>query len=309
MKKKTANALICRKIDDWISTIDDPNIRKLAEENTIVTGGCIASMLLGEDVNDFDIYFKSQEVAKEIATYYMGKFNALPEKTFPIDHVNWGEGGSGVSFYIRSAGVAKKGKANDYEYFETVADPNEQATRVEDYLDQITELDDVADKSKELGKYHPIFVSENAMTLSNDIQLVFRFTGTPDEIHSTYDYVHCTNYWTSWDRKITTNQQALESLLAKELVYMNSNYPICAMIRLRKFIRRGWTINAGQMFKIAYVISNLDLDDPAVLKDQLTGVDVAYFNQLLTILNEKRKKDEDFTLTFGYLSELIDRIF
>jgi hypothetical protein len=36
---------------------EDEQVRKLALENTIVTGGSIASMLLNEKVNDFDIYF------------------------------------------------------------------------------------------------------------------------------------------------------------------------------------------------------------------------------------------------------------
>ncbi|HXJ41375.1 MAG TPA: hypothetical protein VNH18_18985, partial [Bryobacteraceae bacterium] len=59
------------------------------------------------------------------------------------------------------------------------------------------------------------------------------------------------------------------------------------LFRLRKFIKRGWSINAGQILKIAFQVSELDLNNLEVLEDQLTGVDVAYFVQLITKLKEK----------------------
>ena len=77
------------------------------------------------------------------------------------------------------------------------------------------------------------------------------------------------------------------------------------MFRLRKFIRRGWTITAGEMFKIAYDISKLNLDDVEILEDQLTGVDAAYFHEVISIL--KNNKDRD--INRAYLFELIARIF
>jgi hypothetical protein len=57
MKKKTINSVICKKFDEWVSSIEDKSVASLVSENSIVTGGCIASMLLKEEVNDFDVYF------------------------------------------------------------------------------------------------------------------------------------------------------------------------------------------------------------------------------------------------------------
>src|SRR3546814_17023564 len=125
--------------------------------------------------------------------------------------------------------------------------------------------------------YRPVFMSTNAITLSDKIQIVLRFYGEADAIHENYDFVHCTNYWTSKDANLTLRQPALESLLCKELRYVGSKYPVCSVIRLRKFIRRGWVINAGQILKMMMQVSELDLTNPAVLQDQLTGVDSAYF--------------------------------
>ena len=52
MKAKTIKAVLRKKIDAWLASIEDESVRTLARKNTIVTGGCIASMLLKEKVND-----------------------------------------------------------------------------------------------------------------------------------------------------------------------------------------------------------------------------------------------------------------
>jgi hypothetical protein len=97
----------------------------------------------------------------------------------------------------------------------------------------------------------------------------------------------------------------MESILAKELRYVGSKYPICSVVRLRKFIARGWRINAGQILKMAMQISELDLTDISVLEDQLTGVDTAYFLQLI----EKLKEKDPEKVNAAYLVEIIDRMF
>lgn len=65
------------KLKSWFETIEDEQLRKRVEKQTIVTGGCIASMLLGEKINDFDIYFRDKETTKLVAEYYVSKFNEM----------------------------------------------------------------------------------------------------------------------------------------------------------------------------------------------------------------------------------------
>jgi hypothetical protein len=154
-------------------------------------------------------------------------------------------------------------------------------------------------------KFRPVFVSTNAITLSNAVQVVLRFFGEPDDIHKNYDFVHCTNYWTSWDKELVLHKDALESLLSKELRYVGSKYPVCSVFRLRKFIARQWTINAGQVLKMCMQISALNLLDIKVLEDQLTGVDVSYFIQVI----EKLKEKDPEKVNAAYLVEIIDRMF
>ncbi len=86
---------------------------------------------------------------------------------------------------------------------------------------------------------------------------------------------------------------------------------------MRKFISRGWTINAGQILKMAFQISELDLNDINVLEDQLVGVDSLYFSAAISYLREmaeEKRADSNgneikFTYDSSYLSTIIDRIF
>ena len=48
-------------------------------------------------------------------------------------------------------------------------------------------------------------------------------------------------------------------------------YPIASLLRIRKFIERGWRITAGQMLKIIWQLQDVNLSDPAVMREQLTG--------------------------------------
>lgn len=104
-------------------------------------------------------------------------------------------------------------------------------------------------------------MSTNAITLSHRLQIVNRFYGKPDEIHDNYDFVHCTNYWTSWDSELVLRPAALEALLTRELRYVGSKYPVCSLIRVRKFTARGWSINAGQIFEDGYAGQRIEPEE------------------------------------------------
>lgn len=311
MKAKTVKAVLRKKVGEWIASIEDQKLRDLVLENTIVTGGAIASMLLGEKVNDYDIYFKTKECTLAVAQYYLKKFKPnLKKGTKSLMTVQDNDGR--IKIIIKSEGIAsEEGSKKAYEYFEGSPDQN-AGDFVGEVMQDPGDIEEIYEETKELAKsvedlpkYRPVFISTNAITLSNQIQIVLRFYGEPEEIHENYDFIHCTNYWTAKNSELFLNQPALESLLARELRYSGSLYPLASMIRMRKFIQRKWSINAGQILKMALQISDLDLRDIAVLEEQLTGVDVAYFLQLIEIL----KGVDKTKLDYAYIVEIIDRMF
>lgn len=318
MKTNTIKLICSNKHRAWANSITDEAVRELVHKNSILTGGAIVSMLMGEPVNDFDFYIRDREALIGIAAYYAIKFTEThPDYT---NRIKVESSADRVRLKITSAGGNRKGEGN-IEEIKTDEDRVEAAPadqfdpNVEDgHAEQLTEADiaDPAGESKKGAKlekptYQPLFITENAITLSGGVQIVLRFFGEAEEIHKNYDFVHCTNYWTSWDNKLTLRAEALESIITKELRYIGSKYPVCSMIRIRKFIKRGFAISAGQILKMIFQCHALDLRDIAVLRDQLTGVDTAYFMQFLEAIDKGAAK-HGTQLDTEYIVALIDKI-
>ena len=310
--KRIINQVLAKKHNDFVESITDQNVKQLVRDNSIITGGSIASLLSNEKVHDYDYYFKNIETVRAVANYYVHKFKELNPNLLHKPVVNEMEQGR-VRIRIQSAGVTGEDiKDGAYRYFES--QPLEQG---ENYVAQVTQSVEEGDdlpselegKDKSKDKYRPIFLSDNAITLSDKVQLIIRFYGEAEEIHKNYDFAHCINYWESSTKKVVLQQVALESLLAKQLYYLGSRYPVCSIIRMRKFIKAGWHINAGQILKMILQVSELDLKNYQVLEEQLTGVDTAYFSHMLEFIKKEQESKPDFQLDMPYLVSLIDKIF
>jgi hypothetical protein len=279
MTDRIIKSILAKKMNDFSNSVTNEAIRKILREKTIVTGGCITSLLLGEIPKDYDVYFKDAISACQVAEYYLNssEYKNLSDRIVLED--------GRVKVFISSRGVAGEAPIED--------------NTIDLVLPELAE-------PKETKKYKAIFFTDNAITLTNGIQLVLRFVGEAEDIHKNYDFVHCTNWYDVGSDRLTLYPDALKSILAKELVYVGSKYPVCSLFRIKKFIKRGWNINAGEVLKIAFQISELDLSDIEVLEDQLTGVDTSYFATLISAL---RTKEEEFKPSYSYLSTLIDKIF
>lgn len=313
MKSKTIEKILTSKFKKFVNSIEDENVKKLVSENSLITGGAIASLFLTGEVNDYDIYFTNRETAIVAANYYVNKFNEIQNTTksdtnqITIRPVTVVEKEDRIQISVKSAGIATavsdEKMEQGYQYFE--GDRRSDAPAATEYVENLTSYAKIWPGKGE-NKFKPIFLSSNAITLSDDVQLIFRFYGDPQVIHDNYDFVHCTNYWLSKDSKLVLNQPAPEALMSKELKYIGSKYPICSIIRLRKFLKRDFTITAGHLLKILWQVADLDLNDPYVLEEQLVGVDAAYFNEIIIKLKENLI---DGKINNAYLFELIDKIF
>lgn len=313
MLEKSIKKAVQSKFNRWVKSLPE-DLQTVVQNGTVITGGCFPSMIMNEEPNDYDIYFKDYETAKKVAQHYASEWNANRDKA-GLDgrkvSVVTDEAGR-INMYIGSAGVAGKSKENEE------SDEDGKPAEVE----------------SEEEKYKPVFITSNAISLSDKIQLIVRFYGEPEKIHETFDFVHTKAYWKSWETKIDVTSNELiptnykpslvipkdvyEAVINKALIYTGSLYPVCSLFRIRKFIKRGWNINAGQIVKIAFQISKLNLSDIPTLKDQLIGVDSTYFNMMIDKLNKFQEKSKEINEQFpeldvrdfgDYLSELIDEVF
>lgn len=256
MEDKEIQKVIEDKFEDWKNSISDPHIRTIVEENTIITGGCVASMIADERINDFDVYMRTEEAAFLLAKYYC---HTVPVPCYP-------EPGNDRITIILPHGKPVK-------------------------------------KKKPQAGYNVAFISPLAITLTDKIQITVRFFGSPRKIHSNYDFVHCTGYWTSWDKKLVIHENVKNSVKKKKLIYVGSKYPIASFIRVKKFAGRGWGITANQMLKMSLQISDLDLNDKEQLKEQLVGM----YSKDLTKVVEDTKVDENGRVDRDSLFEAIDK--
>lgn len=152
--------------------------------------------------------------------------------------------------------------------------------------------------------YIPKMITENAITLSNSVQIVTRFTGLISSIIGNFDFAHTKVYYDYEKDYLFYSLKSLRAILDKRLVYIGSSYPLTSVMRLRKFIKRGWSINAGEILKILFQVSKLNLEDREVLREQLIGVDVLYFDKLIEELRYNKRN-----ITENILWDLIDKIF
>lgn len=294
MNSKNIAKALNKKLQNWVDTIEDKEVAKIIKDNAIITGGALVSLLNSEKPNDYDVYFKTLEACKKIAEYYANKWNEMhPDK----NNVEIKIENDRVQCFIKSEGAVMEDDENGI-------DDNTEPYATEND-DNPTEQNPEIEKPK----YRPRYFSTNAISLSDGIQIVIRFWGEVDKIHENYDFEHCKCSYDWKNNKVDLPTKALECIINKELYYSGSKYPLCSIIRTRKFINRGWSINAGQYVKMALQLNELNLKDLNVFKEQLVGVDSAYFSQAINAIAKKQEEDPNFTVDNTYLFEIINRIF
>lgn len=336
MLEKTIKRTLDSKINSWLESIDSEEVKKAIKSDLIITGGCFTSMIQNETPKDFDCYFRTKKTVLLVAEYYAKKWNdshknqnnklGMKTNVMVLDGAN--PSTELLNYYnIKDLKDSKSRMISNcppervkmiFPSDGIIGDPEaanaseELGVKVLPPIEMVTELDEIeADKieKQETKEYFPVFISSNAITLSNGIQVVVRFYGEPNIIHDTYDFEHTKAYYDSGHEALEIPARVYECVVNKTLIYTGSKYPVCSIFRLRKFIDRGWTINAGQMLKMCIQISELDLMNIDVLEDQLIGVDSLYFMNLIEQFKKMKEIDGKFELTSSYIISVIDKIF
>lgn len=281
MKTKTIKKIL-NKVNKEFAGMFSDDVKSLVEKDAFITGGCITSMLLDEEVNDYDYYFRNSDSLHKALKEILESEDTPSEFAFSVNDDAVCKNKPSFEFEIKPdrVSIICSKDESDIVYFE--------------------------------GR--KVIVTKNAVTLIGKkdepiIQLVTRFVGNPDEIHENYDFEHTKCYFDPSENYLHLPQSSLESIITKELKYTGSKYPLASIIRTRKFIQRNWSVNAGQYLKMAIQLNDLNLSDPDVLKDQLVGVDMAYFQQIINDIENKIKKDKNFQLNTEYVMNLIDEKF
>lgn len=335
MQGKNIKKHLHNKIYDWANNVEDEEIKNLILTKTIVTGGSIVSLLQDEEPKDYDVYFTDIESLEKVAQYYINKFidNAIKSKDdnktenieetlkskLVVEKCFWDNSRYNenkqywhvikedtkvpenaeirLRIFIKSTGAISEEFSNDIEF----------TNYIDDYKEEFAKLNDSLKEKKLKNKYRPTFFTNNAITLSDKIQIVLRFYGNAEKLHESYDFVHTLSYYETKNNNLEMPARTLEAIINKELYYIGSKYPLCSIIRARKFIKRGWSINAGQFVKMALQLNEMNLKNLHVFEEQLIGVDSSYFNNVISLIKDKEKLPEE--LDTQYLIDLINTVF
>lgn len=266
MTSREIRARLRKVIEDWIASVDDIDLRaSLRNEGVILAGGALASLYLGEDPKDYDIYLPSLELRNKVMDYYT---NLTRTET-----------------RTNTKGEVTLVHPDGYRVFSPPA-------------------------------YRIKAITRNAITLETGTQIIVRYYGLPTQILKEFDFAHTKNAYIYPRGELVLKPEALESLLTKELRYIETKYPIAAFIRSQKFIHRGFTMDMPDMFKMVAQINALDLTNGDVLQDQLLGVSatvavqfVEAIQNLTVQIGENPFVTETAKDNYELLAEAIDNFF
>lgn len=149
-----------------------------------LTGGTIGSLLRGEEVNDWDFYFKDQRVAKDVRNTIINKYR---------DSI-------------------KEYSSDKY--------PGVQTEDIDGNKDKL--------------------ITNNAITMEGNVQLITVLSGEPNELLKSFDYVHCMPYFDCGDNKLYISEKQYYACINKVLIVNNVQSATKNTHRKEKFIQRGF---------------------------------------------------------------------
>lgn len=130
------------------------------------------------------------------------------------------------------------------------------------------------DTPKQLGNISIKAVTVNGITIVLEetgevFQLVTRFYGDTNRVFTTFDFTHCRAFFDLNSHDLMYHKDVIE---AKKLVYDGiDQYPVNALKRMVRFVKRGWEPDNETILNICDKLSSLDLKDEKVRSNQLIG--------------------------------------
>lgn len=131
-----------------------------------------------------------------------------------------------------------------------------------------------------------MFVSENAeswLVNSTRVQLINyeKFLGSPEQIWHYFDFTVCMGAYSFKEDMFIFHDDFLAHNAQRRIVFnFTTEYPICSLIRVMKYVRYGYKINSLELVKVALAINALELSDYKAIKRQLMGIDTLFLKPL-----------------------------
>lgn len=140
------------------------------------------------------------------------------------------------------------------------------------------------------------------------VQLIKVVCGTPQQVISGFDFTICQAAYYPQEGFIF-GPEFLLHLAQRRLVFnTSSEYPLCSLYRLQKFIRRGFHFSGIEAIKLGLRIHALKIDNEEDLKKQLMGIDALFLKELTDSLAGNAEKKYDFHQFMAMLESWLDAL-
>jgi hypothetical protein len=93
-----------------------------------------------------------------------------------------------------------------------------------------------------------------------------------DEVFDMFDFECCKAGFNFADNTFSCSPLYWETLHTKTLTYTGSRYPLGALIRLTKYVKRGYVPEYSSLLKLYRDLKNLNTDDPAIIEEHIGGL-------------------------------------
>lgn len=223
--------------------------------------------------------------------------NYIPKKIVELlkKHNGFVAGGALTSIFSRK-------EINDIDlYFKSTADCNAfiSACRMDKrYLAKV-DSENIADLYKRSHKdVMATYQTTNALSFvygKRKFQVIKKFTGEPSEIFNHFDFTINMGAWMP-DGVFWLYKDFFEDLARRRLmINVNTFYPISTVVRVFKYVRKGYTIGGTEILKIMLRVHSLELSNFGVLKEQLEGIDTLFLKPLTDFLSNTEHAEQKYS--------------
>jgi hypothetical protein len=213
----------------------------LVKYKGFIAGGAILSIFTGKKINDYDLYFLTNEDANN----FTKDLKLVDKKT------DWAKFG------------------------------NRERINLESYKNKIN-----------------IFETDNSVTFihkGQKYQIINAFYLPMEELFNKYDFTVCMAAYDVLNEKFLLHDRFLMDATEKRLVFnIGTEYPICSLLRVLKYQKKGYNINGLELIKMSLTIHKLNLENYGELKKQLQGIDTLFLKELTDTLSSPEYKERKF---------------
>ena len=134
-------------------------------------------------------------------------------------------------------------------------------------------------------------------------QIIKIYTGTPKDVIAKFDFTVCQAAWSEQD-KFTFGDGFFHHLAQRRLVVnVGTEFPISTLFRVRKYLRRGFTLSGIESIKLGLAIQKLEIKTTKELRRQIMGIDTLFLRELTDALKSDEEKGYEFNEFMALLDE------